>query len=72
MTRRSVDLPQPDGPMSDTNSPWAMVRSMAWRATVVSLSPRTNVLPTPCRLTTGLVVDSVMAWRPPGGVVIRG
>ena len=37
MTRSSVDLPQPDGPMSDTNSPWAMVRSMAWRATVVSL-----------------------------------
>ena len=28
MSRSSVDLPQPDGPMSETNSPWRIVRSM--------------------------------------------
>ena len=27
MTRRNVVLPQPDGPMKDTNSPLRMVRS---------------------------------------------
>ena len=34
MTRSSVDLPQPDGPMSETNSPGAMSRSIPWSATV--------------------------------------
>ena len=36
MTRSSVDLPQPDGPMSETNSPGAMSRSMPLSATVLA------------------------------------
>ncbi len=33
MTRRRVDLPQPEGPMSETNSPRPMSRLMSLRAT---------------------------------------
>ena len=40
MRRSSVDLPQPDGPMSDTNSPAWTVRSMPVRAvTLVPFAP---------------------------------
>src|SRR6185369_3104114 len=34
MSRSSVDLPQPDGPMSETNSPGAIERLMSSRAVV--------------------------------------
>ena len=34
ITRSSVDLPQPDGPISETNSPGWRSRSMSWRACV--------------------------------------
>ena len=34
MIRSSVDLPQPDGPISETNSPWAMSRSIPSSAVV--------------------------------------
>ena len=44
MIRRSVDLPQPDGPISDTNSPAAMSRSMPSSAFVTTASPRLNDL----------------------------
>ena len=30
MVRHSVDLPDPEGPMTTTTSPRAMVRSMSW------------------------------------------
>src|SRR3982751_6561073 len=53
MTRRSVLLPQPDGPMSDTNSPRWMDRSMPWSAVVTTSSPRLKTLSTPARVTTG-------------------
>ena len=35
MIRNSVDLPQPDGPISDTNSPRLMSRSIPSRAVIV-------------------------------------
>ena len=35
-SRSSVDLPQPDGPISETNSPGATVRSMSTRASTAS------------------------------------
>ena len=34
MIRSRVDLPHPEGPISETNSPGAMSRSMPWSATV--------------------------------------
>ena len=30
--RRSVDLPQPDGPIRETNSPFLTSRSIPWTA----------------------------------------
>ena len=53
MTRSSVDLPQPDGPMSDTNSPGRMSRSIPWRATVRPPSRVVNTLSRPRIRTTG-------------------
>ena len=32
--RRRVDLPEPEGPMTETNSPGAMSRVMSWSAWV--------------------------------------
>ena len=53
MTRSSVDLPQPDGPMSETNSPGAMSRSMPLSATVSRPPSRVvNTLSTPRIRTT--------------------
>ena len=37
MTRSRVDLPQPDGPISETNSPGWKSSSMFWSATVPPL-----------------------------------
>ena len=37
MMRRSVDLPQPDGPISETNSPFSIVRSIPSSAIVLAL-----------------------------------
>ena len=34
MMRSSVDFPQPDGPISEMNSPDSIVRSIPWSATV--------------------------------------
>ena len=48
MMRSAVDLPQPEGPSSDTNSPSRTARSKPCSATV----PRSNVLPTPRSETT--------------------
>src|SRR6476659_2235854 len=53
MIRSSVDLPQPDGPISETNSPWAMSSEMPSSAVVAGWSPRANTLSTPARWTTG-------------------
>ena len=53
MIRSSVDLPQPDGPMSDTNWPCVMERSMPLSATVAA-PPRTgNALSRPEMRTAG-------------------
>ena len=49
MIRNAVDLPQPDGPSSDTNSPARTSRSRPLSATV----PLGNVLPTPRSATSG-------------------
>ena len=51
MTRSSVDLPQPEGPISEMNSPAPTSRSMSWSAVT---PPRGNVLVTPRRETTGV------------------
>ena len=52
MTRSSVDLPQPDGPMSEMNSPRRMSRSMPLSA-VVTAAPLVKTLSTPSMRTTG-------------------
>ena len=70
MSRSSVDLPQPDGPMSETNSPDPIVRSMPSSA-VTADGPVPNRLPAPAMDTTsraeawggGLGVGSVMGLR---------
>jgi len=43
ITRRSVDLPHPDGPISETNSPGSSARSMSWSAVTF---PRAKVFVT--------------------------
>ena len=43
MRRSSVDFPQPDGPMSETNAPRAMSMSMPSSATV-RLAPRPGIV----------------------------
>ena len=52
MMRSRVDLPQPEGPISATNSPRSIVRSMSCNAMT---EPRfaVNVLFTPCSSTAG-------------------
>ena len=44
MRRSSVLLPQPDGPISETNSPGWMVRSMSTSASTWLGLPRLNTL----------------------------
>src|SRR5215213_9337473 len=58
MIRRSVDLPQPEGPINETNSPGWIARSMPSRATV--RPPEVSkTLSTPATLTTGLPLGSL-------------
>ena len=45
ISRSSVDLPQPDGPMSETNSPAATVRSMSSSAVTSPRRGTENDLP---------------------------
>ncbi len=61
MTRSSVDLPQPDGPMSETNSPRRMARSMPDSAVVTTTPSRANVLSTPVMRTTVSAVGAASA-----------
>ena len=63
ISRRSVDLPQPDGPMSETNSPWRMVRSTASSA-VTEAPVVAKTLPTPLTWTTGAASSAAgsRAW----------
>src|SRR5215475_8915013 len=49
MMRNAVDLPQPDGPSSETNSPSRTSRCRRSSAT----TPLVKVLPTPSSATTG-------------------
>jgi hypothetical protein len=39
-----VDLPQPEWPISDTNSPWAMAR-LTSRSTSLDIWPRLKLMP---------------------------
>src|SRR4051812_3036453 len=67
MTRRSVLLAQPDGPISEMNSPLAIERSMPWRAVVTTWSPRVKTLSTPdSRTTEPLDSVAVAVMRSPG------
>src|SRR5437763_6699683 len=54
-TRSSVDLPHPDGPISDTNSPGSISRSMPCSAVV-----------SPKRCVTSLISTTLMADSPDG------
>jgi hypothetical protein len=54
MTRRKVVLPQPDGPMNETNSPLPIVRSTLDSA-CTGPSLVWNVSPKPFASTTGTV-----------------
>ena len=54
-------MPHPDGPMSETNSPWRMVRSTDSSA-ATALSPVPKTLPTPAAsTTTGAATDPAPA-----------
>src|SRR3954447_1983428 len=53
MIRSSVDLPQPDGPISETNSPGSISRSISCSAVVSSK-----------RFVTSLIATTVMAVCP--------
>ncbi len=55
-TRSSVDLPQPEGPMSEMNSRWPTSRSMPVSATVGSLPLTGKTFSTPLSRTAGSVV----------------
>src|SRR5438105_7020623 len=55
MIRSSVDLPHPDGPISDTNSPGSISRSMPCTAVV-----------SPKRFVTPLISTTLMAEAPDG------
>ena len=72
MIRSSVDLPQPDGPISETNSPAAMSRSIPASAVVIGWSPRANTLSTPARRTTGWSVMRAGLLGRRSGMVSRG
>ncbi len=50
MMRRSVDLPQPDGPTSETKDPFSMLKVASSSATT---DPFAKVLPTEVPVTTG-------------------
>src|SRR5215213_5843904 len=75
ISRRSVDLPQPDGPMSETNSPSRIEKSMSSRAWVRPAAVSKTLL-TPLISTTALpraspgpcCTSAVMPASPDGGV----
>ena len=75
MIRSSVLLPHPDGPMSDTNSPRAIDRSIPDSA-VVLWSPIANTFATPAsRTTSGAPADAWPAGRETEGwaaVIAKG
>ncbi len=54
ISRSAVDLPQPDGPSSDRNSPCLIVRSTSRSAT----TPLENVLPTPRSVSSGAAAQA--------------
>src|SRR5918992_3902269 len=56
--RRAVDLPQPDGPTSTRNSPWAMSRSRSWTA----WNPFSYCLLTLSSTTSAMVPSSGVGW----------
>src|SRR6516164_3293373 len=68
MMRSAVDLPQPEGPSSETNSPARTSRFNASRATV----PRSNVLPTSCRATMGSPAGLSVAGEGVKGYALTG
>src|SRR5262249_761701 len=63
MTLNSVDLPQPDGPMTETNSPGLILKDTSSTAVIgpSAVSKRTTILST-----------TTMGWpRPAAGAAIR-
>ena len=50
ITRSNVDLPQPDGPISETNSPGSIARSISCSAVTL---PFANVFVSPCQRDDG-------------------
>src|SRR5215216_1121351 len=63
MSRSRVDLPQPEGPISDTNSPGAIARLMSSSA-IVRPPELSNVLPTPLTETTAAEPCSLISASP--------
>src|SRR6476620_4108166 len=70
MIRSRVDLPHPDGPMRDTNSPAAIERSIESSA-ATDVLPSPNTLPTP-RASTTAGVDPAGVGLVSGGVSVMG
>src|SRR2546423_10270433 len=65
MSRRRVDLPHPEGPISETNAPLGISRSIRCNAGVLS-SPAPKTLSTPRTRTTESVM-CLMTRRAPAG-----
>ena len=63
----SVDLPEPDGPMMATYSPWSMVR-LTPRSAATEMDPVRYTLVTRSRSMTGS--SAVTAGVPWGGVIM--
>ena len=57
MRRSSVLLPQPDGPISETNSPGRIERSMAASACTAFGRPELNVISMPASCTAGVAAE---------------
>ena len=60
----SVDLPQPDAPIRQVNSPGATVRD-TWSSARTAEPPRPYTLDTPARLTAAASVTAVVDMEAP-------
>ena len=64
MSRSRVLLPQPEGPMSETNSPGSTVRSMPESATTCPAAA-SKTLSTAVTVTASVVITDSVMMRPP-------
>ena len=65
--RSSVDLPQPDGPTSTTNSPSPMPTSTPWMTSVAPKALRTSRIATEAICSSRYLVTQPVPGRRPSG-----